>query len=113
MEIVKYRRMDDGSREDYAQIKESSRIACQPGLTDTTLPLDEGIHCVGNPTDKTIAIVNVYGSPLRRLFINRFDLKNNRVEKIFPPHLRKKQLAAQALEALGAGGGGQGTRRTA
>ena len=103
MEIIKYRRMDDGSRDGFARIEESARITCNPGETDTTLPLNDGIHCVGNPTDKTIAIVNVYGSPIRRLFINRFVLEKNRVEKIFPPHLRRKRLATQALEEFETG----------
>jgi hypothetical protein len=65
--------------------------------------LNEGIHCVGNPSAKTIAIINVYGSPIRRLFINRFDVENNRVEKVFPLHLRKMRLAAKALEAFETG----------
>jgi hypothetical protein len=78
-------------------------LTCKPGQTDRTLPLNEGIHCVGNPSAKTIAIINVYGSPIRRLFINRFDVENNRVEKVFPLHLRKMRLAAKALEAFETG----------
>jgi hypothetical protein len=76
----------------------SSRFTCKPGRTDTTLPLNAGIHRIGNPGAQTIAVVNVYGPPIRRLFINRFEVDNNRVEKIFPAHLRMKQLAARALE---------------
>jgi predicted metal-dependent enzyme (double-stranded beta helix superfamily) len=103
MEIIKYRRMDEGRQEGYARVEESSRFTCKPGHTDRTLPLNEGIHCVGNPTAKTIAIINVYGSPIRRLFINRFDVENNRVDKVFPLHLRKMRLAAKALEAFETG----------
>jgi len=90
MEIVKYRREDDGQKNGYAHLEETERITCAPGRTDTTLPLDEGIHRVGNPTDQTIVVINVYGTPLRRLYINRFDIEDNRVTKIFPPRLKKR-----------------------
>ena len=93
MEIVKYRREDDGQKNGYAHLEETERITCTPGRTDTTLPLDEGIHRVGNPTDQTIVVINVYGTPLRRLYINRFDIDNNRVTKMYPPRLKKKRLA--------------------
>jgi predicted metal-dependent enzyme (double-stranded beta helix superfamily) len=93
MEIVKYRRRDDGQKNGYALLEETEQFTCTPGLTDTTLPLDEGIHRVGNPTDQTIVVINVYGTPLRRLYINRFDTKNMRVTKIYPPRLRKKMSA--------------------
>jgi predicted metal-dependent enzyme (double-stranded beta helix superfamily) len=98
LEIIKYRRVDDGRRAGYARLEETARCRRLPGHTDTTLPLNEGIHCVGNPTAKTIAVINVYGSPARRLFINRYDPENERVEKVFPAHLRLRRLAAQALE---------------
>ena len=93
MEIVKYRRKDDGQKNGYALLEETERITRAPGRTDTTLPLEEGIHRVGNPTDQTIVVINVYGTPLRRLYINRFDIENNRVTKIFPPRLKKKRPA--------------------
>ncbi|MGW8188139.1 MAG: hypothetical protein ACWGNK_12760 [Desulfobacterales bacterium] len=93
MEIVKYRRKDDGQKNGYALLEETERITRTPGRTDTTLPLDEGIHRVGNPTDQTIVVINVYGTPLRRLYINHFDIKNRRVTKIYPPRLRKKMSA--------------------
>lgn len=93
MEIVKYCRKDDRQKSGYALIEETKRITCIPGRTDSTLPLDKGIHRVGNPTDQTIVVINVYGTPLRRLYINRFDIENNRVTKIFPPRLIKKMLA--------------------
>ena len=93
MEIVKYRRKDDGQKSGYALLEETERITCTPGRTDTTLPLDKGIHRVGNPSDQTIVVINVYGTPLRRLYMNRFDIENNRITKIFPPRLKKKMPA--------------------
>jgi predicted metal-dependent enzyme (double-stranded beta helix superfamily) len=103
MEIIKYQRLDDGKTQGKARLKEAKRVRCLPGQTDRTLPLDAGIHQVGNPTSRTIAIVNVYGTPVRRLYINRFDILNNRVHRVYPPRIRKKRLAAEALKAMQAG----------
>ncbi|MDZ7580974.1 MAG: hypothetical protein U5R30_10220 [Deltaproteobacteria bacterium] len=102
MEIVKYRRKDDGRKSGYALIEETQRMTFTPGRIDTTLPLDGGIHRIGNPTDQTIVVVNVYGTPLRRLFINHFDIENNRIAKIFPPQVKRKLLAADALAVFAA-----------
>jgi len=100
MDIIKFDRRDDGRAEGYARLEQTKRIRCQPGQTDFTLPLDKGIHQVGNPTNQTIVIINVYGTPLRRLFINHFDLEKNRVTKAYPPRLTKRMLATDALKAL-------------
>ena len=61
---------------------------------------DEGIHQTGNPVDGTTIMISVYGSPIRRLYINRFDYKTNKVEKLYPPRIRKKMLATEALKQL-------------
>ncbi len=100
LEVVKYDRKDDGTNENIAQLRESNRYTLVPGQTEVTLPLNQGIHKTGNPTQQTMIMISVYGAPVRRLYINQFDLENNRVYKIFPPRLRKKNLAAQALKVL-------------
>jgi hypothetical protein len=63
-----------------------------------TRPLNDGIHQTGNPGEGITIMISVYGSPIRRLFINRFDDKANRVERLYPPRIKKKMLAAQALK---------------
>jgi len=103
MKVIKYRREDDGLKEGYARLKEKERITFHPGQTDTTFPLDDGIHQVGNPTDKTLIVINVYGTPLRRLYINQFDAENSRVVKLFPSRLKKKMLATETLKAMKSG----------
>jgi predicted metal-dependent enzyme (double-stranded beta helix superfamily) len=100
MEVIKYRREDDGSMEDFARLRETNRITFNPGQTDTTLPLNDGIHQVGNPTGKTLIVINVYGTPIRRLYINQFDAENNRVIKLFPSRLKKKMVAAETLKTM-------------
>ena len=100
MEIVKFDRQDNGQTEGVARLRQTGRIRCLPGQTDVTLPLDKGIHQVGNPTDRTIVVINIYGTPMRRLFINHFDLEHKRVTKAYPPRLARRMLAADALETL-------------
>jgi hypothetical protein len=64
------------------------------------IPLNEGIHQTGNPVDGTTIMISIYGSPIRRPYINRFDYKANTVEKVYPPRIRKKMLAIEALKQL-------------
>ena len=86
--------------EGYAQLVKAAPVYLQPGQIELTRPLNEGIHQTGNPVDDTTIMISVYGSPIRRLYINRFDYKTSKVEKLFPPRIKKKMLAAQALDHL-------------
>jgi predicted metal-dependent enzyme (double-stranded beta helix superfamily) len=96
--VVTYIREDDGSVADKARIRESSRFELPAGRTELTLPLDAGIHQTGNPTDRPVIMVSVYGAPMRRLFINCFDAEHQRVRRIFAPRMKKKMLAREALD---------------
>ena len=95
--VIRYSREDDGSVEGFAQLLQAAPVYLQPGEIELTRPLNEGIHQTGNPVDGTTIMVSIYGSPIRRLYINRFDDKTGKVEKLYPPRVRKKMLAAQAL----------------
>jgi hypothetical protein len=72
----------------------------QPGEIELTRPLNDGIHQLGNPGQGTTIMISIYGSPVRRLYINRFDHEHNKVDRLYPPRIKKKMLAAQALEHL-------------
>lgn len=100
LEVARYRREDDRSEPDRARLVLSETRVLQPGETETTLPLDEGIHRTGSPDDGLVLMVSVYGTPLRRLFIQRFNLETGRVQRIFPPRIQKRMLAEQALKAM-------------
>lgn len=100
LEVVRYRREDDGSDPELAHLAMADRCVLWPGEIETTLPLDQGIHRIGNPTEGTTLMVSVYGTPLRRLYIQRFNLENGAVHRLFPPRLKKKMLAEQALKAM-------------
>lgn len=98
--IIRYSREDDGSVEGFAQLLQAAPVYLQPGEIELTRPLNEGIHQTGNPVDGTTIMVSIYGSPIRRLYINCFDDKSGKVEKLYPPRIKKKMLAIEALKQL-------------
>lgn len=99
-ETINYRREDDGTREDYARLSEVSRRLLQTAQVVSTLPLNDGIHETGNPTDETLITLSIYGPAVRRGYIQAFDIKNRRVYKMVPPRQKKLLLATQALKTL-------------
>jgi predicted metal-dependent enzyme (double-stranded beta helix superfamily) len=100
--VTNYVRTDDGSREGYARLEERGTARLVPGETDCTLPLNAGIHRVGNPTRETIVSLSLYGKPISRDHICGFDVARDEVYRIMAPKAKKKRLAAEALRGLGA-----------
>jgi len=100
IEVVRYRREDDETQPGHARIGEIERPLLHPGDTASVLPLNDGIHQVGNPADNTSVMLSVYGTPVRRLYVNQYDHLQNRVSRLYPPRLRKKMLASRALESM-------------
>ena len=100
IEVIRYRREDDETEPGHARLREIERPVLQPGDTASVLPLNDGIHRAGNPGGKTSVMLCVYGTPIRRLYVNQYDHEQNRVSKLYPPRLRKKMLATQALESM-------------
>ena len=101
VEVIRYRRQDDETRQGYARLRETDRIMLRPGETSVVRPLNDGIHQAGNPATDTCVMLSVYGTPIRRLYVNQYDPMRNRVSHLYPPRLRKKRLATQALETMG------------
>ena len=100
VEVIRYCREDDETRQGYARLQEIDRITLVPGDTSVVRPLNDGIHQAGNPAVGTCVMLSVYGTPIRRLYVNQFDPMNDLVSRLYPPRLRKKQLAAQAREIM-------------
>jgi hypothetical protein len=98
--VIRYAREDDGTVEGYARLKQTAQVQVLPGELEFTQPLNAGIHQTGNPGEGITIMISVYGSPIRRLFINRFDPEHNKVEKLYPPRIKKKMLATEALKHL-------------
>ena len=100
LEVVRYRREDDGSDPGSARLALAGRALLQPGQTELTRAFDEGIHKTGNPSAASLIMISVYGRTLRRRFLRQFDPDTGRVQAIYPPRVRKQMLAEQALKAI-------------
>ena len=96
--VIKYVREDDGSKPDYARLRKSETLTLEGSQTDLALPLNQGIHQTGNPEGETSIMVSVYGRPIRQIYIHRFDFENQTVQRLYPPRIKKRMLAARALD---------------
>jgi predicted metal-dependent enzyme (double-stranded beta helix superfamily) len=95
--VGRYRRLDDGRLAGYAHLALQEERIRAPGEIDVTLPLAEGIHRTGNRGPVPIVMVSLYGAPLRRLYINRFDVDARKVYRMYEPRHRLRRLAEQVL----------------
>lgn len=100
LEVVNYRREDDGSQQGYACLVEVERFRLRPGETSFTLPLNEGIHKTGNPTQEAMLSLSLYGNPLSRDYIHGFDIDRHSAYRILSPKMKKRLRAARALHSL-------------
>jgi predicted metal-dependent enzyme (double-stranded beta helix superfamily) len=100
IEVVRFRSLDGDGRAAGSLLQEIDRPILQPGETLTVLPLNAGIHQAGNPDQTASIMLSVYGTPIRRLYVNQYDIVQNTVTRRYPPRLRKKNLAAQALDSM-------------
>jgi len=100
LEVIRYKRFDDETRPGYAKLSETARFRVGLGNTELTLPVNAGIHKTGNPGSGVLCMVSIYGRPLRRLFVNAYDVEHNRVISLYSPRMKKQQLDRQALVQL-------------
>ena len=98
--VIKYVREDDGSKPGYARLHKSETLTLEGSRTDIALPLNQGIHQTGNPENQTSIMVSIYGRPIRQIYIHRFDFENQTVQRLYPPRIKKRMLAARALEMI-------------
>ncbi len=98
--VVKYVREDDGSKPGYARLHKSEKLLLEGSQTDLALPLNQGIHQTGNPGSQTSIMLSVYGRPIRQIYIHRFDFENQTIQRLYPPRIKKRMLAARALEII-------------
>ena len=98
--VKKYVRDDDGSKPGFARLRKSADLILEGSQTDLALPLNQGIHQTGNADSRTSIMISVYGRPIRQVYIHRFDLENQTVFRLYPPRIKKRLLASQALDVL-------------
>lgn len=101
MDEIKYQRLDDGSREGFADLRPRQPLLMNPGETTAILPLDEGIHRLGNVDKGYSVTINVYGKPVRRGYIRFFYPEEKRVVPAYPPSTHKAALAIRCLADIG------------
>lgn len=98
---TKYRRLDDGSKPNYAEIEVKSEAIVNPGDTTYVLPLNEGIHrmeAIGNTTGLTL---HTYGKAERTGFIYGYMRQVNGTYTLYPMKIQRQILAIKALESIG------------
>lgn len=93
----KFRRLDDGSTEGYAELEEVSYKTIKPGDTTFVLPLNEGIHQLENTTENYLVSLSAYGQPSRHGYVQFFDQSKRKVWRAFPPGTYKQVMAIRAL----------------
>ena len=83
MTITEYARLDDGTKPEFARLRETKSIEAEAGGVGIVLPPDREIHKMENRTRELSASLHVYGQEIREA--HRFDLKTNKVETFFVP----------------------------
>ncbi len=94
---TKYRRLDDGGREGYAEVEKACEAVIGAGDVTHVLPFNDGLHKMEALDGRAAISIHVYGKALRKGFIQQFDPHHNSVHRIYPPHLHKKIMAMRVL----------------
>lgn len=76
---TRFRRVDDRSREGYAQLEQDRRSTFKPGEITLLVPETDEIHQMDNLTDRPTVEIHVYGKDLRGLNRHRYDLASGRI----------------------------------
>jgi predicted metal-dependent enzyme (double-stranded beta helix superfamily) len=100
LDVINYRRVDDGGDESRAEVAVLEELRLRPFDFASTLPLDAGIHRVGNSSSSPVPSLNLYGKPIGRTYVHAFDPCAKRLYRIPSPAARKRRLAAEALVSL-------------
>jgi len=94
---VKYRRLDEGKVEGYAELQKVSSGVLKAGEVQPILPLDAGIHQTGTAGNQWTFSLGIYGKSIRPGYIQFFHPWEKRVIRAYPPKVFKKVLALRAL----------------
>ncbi|HBJ30318.1 MAG TPA: hypothetical protein DDY93_02995 [Dehalococcoidia bacterium] len=76
---TRFRRHDDRSRDDYAELEKDRLTVVKPGDVSLLIPDVDEIHQMDNPSDRPTVEVHVYGTDLRGLERSRYDLETGAV----------------------------------
>ena len=76
---TRYQRVDDRSREGYAQLELDRAVKFKPGELTLLVPDTDEIHQMDNHTDRPTVEIHVYGNDLRGRARHRYDLESGKV----------------------------------
>ena len=76
---TRYRRLDDGSRPDYAQLEKDRAAIAKAGEVSLLIPGVDEIHEIHNPDDHATVEIHVYGKNLAGLDRCRFYPETDKV----------------------------------
>ncbi len=76
---TRFRRLDDGSNEEYAVLEKDRVALSKPGEVSLLIPEVDEIHQIDNETHLPTVEIHVYGRSLEGLQRSKFDLKTGRV----------------------------------
>lgn len=99
LSVIRYRRHGEKVNGQVELRKTDARILL-PGEVDVTQPWDEGIHQTGSADNTLNVMISIYGRPGRRLYVNRYDEKTGRVERLYPSKILFRNLARETINFL-------------
>jgi len=76
---TRFRRVDDRSKEGFAQLEQDRCSLVKPGEVSLLIPEVDEIHQMDNFTDRPTVEVHVYGKDLRGLHRSRYDLDTGKI----------------------------------
>jgi predicted metal-dependent enzyme (double-stranded beta helix superfamily) len=76
---TRFRRVDDHSKEDYAQLEKDRAAVVKPGEVSLLIPEVDEIHQMDNFTERPTVEIHVYGHDLRGLDRVRYNLETGKV----------------------------------
>lgn len=78
----RYKRLDDGSRPGYAELREVETVYNRPVSISHLVPPDEDIHLILNPDDREPSYsIHIYGGSLDGVLRHQYDLSTGEIKE--------------------------------
>jgi len=85
MQETRYRRKDNGSNSEYADLEISAVLKNKAGMVSCLLAPNDDIHEMNNVTDRDTVEIHVYGKDLTEMLRLRFDVATKAVKTFASP----------------------------
>ena len=81
----RFKRLDDGSREGYAELRQTAELDLHAQEIAHVIPPDQDVHQFVNLSGKPVLSFHIYGGDITKQKRNRFTPEENRVVKYVDP----------------------------